>query len=198
MKVPGRQGFTLVEALVSLAILSVLMASLFGLSIGMGDTAQMLDINVTGNDEARRALIVITRELRQASLKSISGVPGNALLYQVAEDTDNNGTVLTAAGAVELSAVKRIGRATTGKNLVMTSGSTQQVLATNIIPDEDLNGNGVLDAAEDANANGMLERGIWFQWVGNAVRVTIQTQTDTRRGRHVVATLTETVAPRNK
>ena len=194
------QGFSLVEAMVSVAILSVLLGTIVGLSIGIGDTAKMLDINVTCNDEARRALIVISRELRQASLKSISGVPGNAILYQTPTDLDGNGTALSKTMTLELSDVKRIGRAATGTSLVLTSASTktQQVLATNLIADEDTNGNDVLDAKEDLNANGLLEHGIWYQWGGNAIKVTIQTQSDTRRGRHVLATLSETVAPRNK
>lgn len=71
------------------------------------------------------------------------------------------------------------------------------VLANHLVPNEDLNNNGVLDAGEDTNGNGRLDRGIWFERVGNAVRVTIQTQDVTRQGHHFVSSFSETVLPRN-
>lgn len=198
-------GMTLLEVMVAVSILTIVMGTLFGLSISLGDTAQVQGAKITSSDEARRGMISATRELRQSANSSVTGLPGATITYRVAVDLDGNGSAVDVGSNIELSAVRTIGRDLTdangdgvrGTQLVMTTGGTVQVLANNLLQDEDTNGNGVLDPGEDRNLNGRLDHGVWFERTGSSVRVTIETESQSRQGRLIETRLTETVFPRN-
>ena len=86
----------------------------------------------------------------------------------------------------------------TTTQLILWDGTNVRVLANSLAPNEDANGDGLLDPGEDQNNNGRVERGIWFERAGLGLVVTVETQ---RRiepdGPFVVSRLQETVFARN-
>jgi type II secretory pathway pseudopilin PulG len=196
---------TLLEVMVAVTILVIVMGTLFQLAVGLGDTAQIQEIKMTSGDEARKAMIYITRDLRQAAAGTMVGAPGATIAYRVATDLDGNGVAVDVGGTLELGNLHTIRRdnedlnedGVTDDQLIVTDGDAVQVLANDLLEDEDKNENGVLDPGEDANLNGVLDRGVWFERSGNAVRVTIQTQGRSRQGHLLTSRLSETVLPRN-
>jgi prepilin-type N-terminal cleavage/methylation domain-containing protein len=198
-------GMTLIEVMIAVSILTIVIAVLFGLSTGMSDTAQVQGAKITSSDQARKAMIYATRDLRQAARSSISGLPGSSISYRVATDLDGNGSAVDVGGHIELSAIRQIQRDSTdangdgftGSQLVLKIGEVTQVLANNLSDDEDINGNGILDLGEDKNGNGRLDHGVWFERDGSGIRVTIQSEGHSRQGHVIQSQLTETVSPRN-
>lgn len=201
----GNAGMTLVEIMMATFILTMVMGILFSLAIGLGDTAAMQDARITTGDEARAAMMGIARDLRQAANSSITGIPGKSISYRVATDADGNGSAVDVGSNIELSSIRTIqrdladanGDGVRGGQIVRIVDGTATVLANDVIDDEDTNANGILEGGEDANGNGQLDRGLWFERDGSSIRITIDTQNVSRRGHHILTRLTETVFPRN-
>lgn len=207
------RGMTLLEIIFAVAILTVVMGLIFGLSISMSDAANERHLKALTQDEVRKAMTLIVRDLHQAARATMSdlpdpGMPG--ISYQIATDLDGNGTAVDSSGNLELSDTRTISRDDNDVNgdgvtnqLVLDDGNgTFQVLANNLIPDEDLNNNATLDPGEDTNFNGRLDRGVWFERVGNNIQVTVQTQARTRSkgpagGHFMTSAMVEIVSPRN-
>ncbi|MBN2309266.1 MAG: prepilin-type N-terminal cleavage/methylation domain-containing protein [Candidatus Hydrogenedentes bacterium] len=203
-----RNGFTLIEIMISVTILTVVLGILFTLATNLGRSARIQEAKVTTVDEVRTAMMFVTREIRQASMGSISSgtLPGPALTYRVAIDADGNGSAVDVAGNLELSGTRTLARDVNDLNgdgqtvtqLIMVEGTDVRVIANNLLPDEDLNGNDTLESGEDANGNGLLERGLWFESAGAGIRVTIQAQRRAdERGFLLPSGVIETVMPRN-
>ncbi len=203
-----QRGMTLIEVTMAVAILSVVMAVLMGLAVGLGDTARVQDIKITTNDEARRALQVIIPQVRQASRGSINWneLPGDRLTLRIATDISNNGLAVNASGNIELSPVKVIQRDVDDVNvdglmlsqLVLLEGETVRVLANEIVPiSETLAEDGTFGPGQDLNNNGQLDRGFWIQPRDGGLEITVQAQGITRQGHLITTTLTEFVVPRN-
>jgi hypothetical protein len=196
---------TLLDVMIAVTILTAVMGILFSLSIGIGDTAQVMSAKATATDEARRAMIYIVRDLREAATSSISGPSGPSITYRVAADMDGNGTAVDVGGNLELSTLRTIERDTADLNhdgqttdqLVLHGTAWVRVIGNYLCPNEDANNNGVLDAGEDLNHNGVLDHGIWFERSGGAVVVHIETENRSRQGHVIVSRLTETVVSRN-
>jgi prepilin-type N-terminal cleavage/methylation domain-containing protein len=189
-------GFTLLELTMAMAILTVVGGMLLLLSISLGSATQAQEAKITTGDEARSAMLQIVRQVRQASRASIppGSLPGPVLTYRIAQDISGNGSAVNQTVALETSAVRTIQRDTDDLNndgirdtqLIMTEGGAVTVLANNIM----------LDGANN-NPNG-FDRGVWFEQVGQAIRITIQTQRPAdASGRVVESTMVETVLPRN-
>jgi len=204
---PSR-GFTLIEVVFAASILAVGICVLFGVSLKLDNTARELTAQSLAYQDGRRALDGILKEVRQATGASLSVVPGPVLEYRIPADLDGNGLALDAGGNVELSGVHVIGRDYEDANadglahtqLVLLGGDRVQVLANGLVPDEDINDNGVLDPGEDENANGRLDRGVWFEPAGSGVRVTVQVVRRSRggnMGHSFVANLNQVIIPRN-
>lgn len=199
-----KDGMTLLEIVFAVAILTVVMGLIFGLSVTLSDTANNRQLKALTQDEVRRAMTDMVRDLHQAARASISDLPDSEIAYQIATDLDGNGTAVDNNGQLELSVERTIKRDDEDLNgdgifnqLVLDDGNTVRVLANNLIPDEDLNNNGTLDAGEDTNNNGRLDRGIWFERVGANVQVTVQTQARNRQGHFMTSAMVEIVSPRN-
>ena len=204
-----RNGFTLLELTVSMAVLTMVMGVLFALTTGLAQSTKLQQAKITADDDARNAMMFLVRDIRQASSSTIppDTMPGSVLFYQVADDIDGNGTAVNIAGALELSPVRTLtrdladlnGDGLTETQLVMVEGAAvARVVANSLLPDEDINNNGVLDPGEDANSNGILERGLWFEQAGRGIRITVQTQKlADPRGLQLSSSLIETVVPRN-
>jgi prepilin-type N-terminal cleavage/methylation domain-containing protein len=203
-----RDGFTLLELTVSMAVLTMVMGVLFALATGLAQSTKLQQAKITADDDARNAMMFLVRDIRQASSSSIppGTLPGSVLFYQVADDVDGNGTAVGVGGNLELSPMRTLmrdladinGDGLTDTQLVMVEGTEARVVGNGLLPDEDINNDGVLDPGEDANSNGRLERGLWFEQAGRGIRITVQTQRlADPRGLQLSSSLIETVVPRN-
>ena len=204
----SRAGVTLLEMMFVVAILSVTLATLFGLSLGFGDTVRVQDAKMNAHDEARRAMQTLVADLRQAVRMSINWnqLPGETLTYRVADDVDGNGTAVDVNGRIELGSLRTIGRdlddangdGYKGEQLIVQGAGGLRVLANHLSPDSEQPApDGSFGPSEDTNNNGRLDRGVWFEPWDRGIRITIQTQGTDRRGHVLRYTLQEVVYPRN-
>ena len=193
------------ELVIAVAIMSVVMGVLFGLAISVGDTSRVQEAKMDSFDQARKGILYAARDLRQARNFGISELPADVVTYQVATDLDGNGSAVDVSGNIELSANRTITRDFDDLNadgigasqLLLSNGNATMVLANNLLPDEDINQNGELEPEEDLNGNGVLDHGVWFERIGSAIRVQVQTFGLSRQG-HVLSTnMSTTVVPRN-
>ena len=207
-RITRKSGFTLLEMVFAMAILTMVMGTLFGLALSIGDTARVQEARLNAHDEARRALLLLVPDVRQAVSTSVNwaALPGETLTYRVADDVDGNGTAVNKDVRLELGAVRTIQRdlddlnndGQTANQLVAVTDSGVRVLANNLTPvSEQPSEEGVFGDAEDTNGNGRMDRGIWFEpWAGG-LRITVQTQGADRRGHITTVTLDAIVDPRN-
>jgi prepilin-type N-terminal cleavage/methylation domain-containing protein len=205
----NRAGMTLLEVMFAVAILTIVMGTLMGLSISIGDTSQIRQAQATAYFEARRGMQTVVLELRQARNQSLTVLPANNVSYQVATDLDGNGSAVDVSGKIELSSTRTIKRDTDDANgdgktldqVILIDGANTRVLANGLLADEDANGNNVLDTGEDTNGNGVLDHGLWFStWqagIRRGVQVDIQVMRTSRLRFPIVANLSEVVIPRN-
>lgn len=204
----GNRGMTLLEVMFSMAIFSVVMAAVYGLALSFGETYQMQAAQADANDEARRVLQRLVPDLRQAERMSINWaeLPGETLRYRVALDLDGNGVAVDSSGNLETGDERVVRRDDNDSNgdtianaqLLVERGENVTVLANTLSTDtEQPDENGVFGPDQDANGNGRLDRGIWFESWGQGLRITVQTQSQTRKGLVLRTTLQEIVYPRN-
>lgn len=100
----SRAGVTLLELMFTVGLMTVVLGMLFALATGLGDATQTQAAKTTANDEVRRAMIYIARDIRQASKASLSALPAATLTYSIATDVDGNGTAVDIGGYLETSA----------------------------------------------------------------------------------------------
>ena len=103
----GERGVTLVELLI-VSVVAAGMCLTFAAMVRMSHRSAQMQSNImTVSHELRRGIEEICHDLAGSSANVVNipadGVWYNAITYQVPEDTDNNGTVLDGAGAVEWS-----------------------------------------------------------------------------------------------
>lgn len=184
-----RDGFTLLELLTVTTLLIAAGGMIWQTWFTINESADLLDKQATGGGEALRVMGVAGRELRQASLGSLSALPANALTFQIVADMDGDGLPLDAAGALELSAPRTFTRDLDDANgdglreqqLVLITEEGVEVLSNNLAP----------PAQEGPDP------GVWFEQSANGVRLTVQTRDTTRRGRSAPGRLEVTIRPRN-
>ena len=189
-------GMTLLEVMVAVTICMIVMGMLFSLFVGMTDTARLHEEKSQTVDEARRAMILLERELLQASRNSItiqdssgaSAAAGPRIVYQIPVTNTTTNVGITADKHLNLGNNRMI---TTDTNDTNQDGlSTTQMVLTGT--DADIP-NGVRVLAN----NILFPDGIWFQRDGTALRITIQTRGMTRQGLVITSHLSETILPRN-
>lgn len=201
-------GMTLIELMIVMAILTIVLGTLFVLGDNLQRSVATQEARVTTQDDVRIAMQRIMRELRQSARASIpwNTLPNTSISYRRAEDLDGNGTAVDVGGFLELGAQRTIQRDTNDANgdgltttqLVIIDGNQVTVLANGLLENEDANADGILSAGEDSNNNGVLERGVWFEPVGSGMRITLQAQRSPGpRNQIVTSQLTEIVVPRN-
>lgn len=182
-------GYSLLELMMAMAILAGVTGMLLLLSISMGNATNTQEAKITTGDDARGAMLQVVRQVRQASRASIppGSLPGPVLTYRVAQDTSGNGVAVNPAVAMEVSPVRTIQRNEADPTqLIMTEGDNVTVFANNLMLD-----------GENVNPAG-FDRGIWFEQVGQAIRITIQSQRMVdASGQRIESTMVETVLPRN-
>lgn len=132
----GRQGFSLVEALVSVFIFSLLFAALFMVLYGGQASWYTADTQTEVNQKARRPVLTMVKELRQTRSSEIIDVPAdgnnyNTITFKIPEDVDGDGDVIDALGRIEWSG--NINYSLNADNqIIRTTPSGPLVLADNI------------------------------------------------------------------
>lgn len=218
---PRGSGFTLIETVIGLVILTFVTLVLYSLSMEMTKSVLVQDSKFIIRDEARLAMQDIVRHLRMSArstfltadedgtLVALGAEPVTNIVFRMAQDgpeTDEDGNALTPNGV----AVTR----------EMTLGLSQPI--TYMLDLNDLNGNGKTTAElVQVDGNGGLVRvlssnlspvavgpdggfyeaplgGVTFQDVGGAIQVTLILRRKAALSGTVLALrLDEIVAPKN-
>ena len=194
------RGFTLLELTFAVAIMTVIIGVLFSLSLGVGDTAAIQDIKLVINDEARRAMLAVAPQLRQAARESINfdQLPSDVLTFRTPRDLDGNGLAVDAFNSLELSPIFEIRRDRFDQNkdgialaqLIMISGESIRVLANNLAPD-------IVIRDRTGKTPSQNTAGFWVEEEEGNLRVTIRTRGITRRGHQLRYQLSQVIVPRN-
>lgn len=195
------RGFTLLELMFAVAIMTVVMGVLFSLSLGIGNTASVQDVKMNSNDEARRAMLAVAPRLRQAARETVNfdQMPTDVLTFKMPVDTDGNGLAVDKYNAIELGPEIEIRRDRYDQNkdgltmtqLIMISGESIRVLANDLAPDEGPKPDLTQKIPPESAA------GFWVIEEEGGVRIVVRTQGTSRRG-HVLRQQTEQlVTPRN-
>ena len=192
----SQRGYSLLEMTMVVAIMTVVMGGLVGLSLGMGRTSSVQRAKVTAAEESRRALETLVARVHAASATSINtaGLPGDVLRFRAAVDADGNGTAVDASGRLELGSEITVQPDTTDANgdgltttqLVMTQGTRTRVLCNSLPPDSGVKTNGV-----------PRMRGFWVAPRNGGLDITVQTEARDNRGQPFRVALTEFAMPRN-
>ncbi len=185
-----RNGFTLIEILTAVALLTAALGMIWAVWLGANETAEVLGKKANGTDATVHALAMITRELRATSPSQLSDLPGEAVRYRVPEDRDGNALPVDGQGAIEWGPVHRIGRDYDDRN---NDGFTESQLVLERDEVVEVLANGLLPPAKDGESG----RGIWFEEQDGGVLVTIEVASTTRRKLTVAARAVQLVVPRN-
>lgn len=102
------KGFTLVEVMAAVLISILIVTALFVVLFAGRASWYTGDAQVTLNEEMRKSLLTIDKELRQTRLSEISGVPADnnfytSITFKVPEDIDSDGDVIDSLGNSEWS-----------------------------------------------------------------------------------------------
>jgi type II secretory pathway pseudopilin PulG len=102
------RGFSLVEALVVVFIFSLLFAALLMVLSGGQASWYTADVLMELNQEMRRSLLTMNKELRQTRSTEISNVPADDTFYttitfKIPEDVDGDDDVIDSLGRIEWS-----------------------------------------------------------------------------------------------
>lgn len=204
----NKRGFTLLELMISIAVLTLVTGALYAASMTLTQAARSQEAKTTTIDNAQNGMLLMVRNIRQADSFSVNwaALPGPVLTFRAPEDLDGNGTAVDVGVELELGPVRRLTRDTADLNgdgitdtqLVLVEAGQVRVITNGLLPDEDINQNDILDAGEDTNGNGVLDHGLWFEQSGTGVRITLQAQeTISPQGGFVRTSLSENVVPRN-
>jgi prepilin-type N-terminal cleavage/methylation domain-containing protein len=191
-----RLGFTLLEMSMSVAVMTVVMGGLLGLSLGMSRTSSVQHARMIATEEARRALETLTARLHAASYGSINtaSLPGDVLTFRLAADMDGNGSAVNASGSLELGTRITVGPDTadankdglTSSQLVMVQGAKVRVLCNGLPPDSAVQVNGMPKV-----------KGFWVVPRNDGLDVSVQAEARDNRGTPYRVSITEFATPRN-
>lgn len=205
----GQLGLTLIEITLAVAILTIVMGVLAAIALAMSDTARVQSAKINTSEEARRALQVISPQLRQAVRDSINWgeLPGSSVSFQIVTDMSGNGFAVDSDGDLEVSDVRTLQRDVDDLNgdgftdtqlVLVEDGAILRVLANDLVPvSETLAADGTFGPDEDLNDNGQLDPGFWVEARDNGLEITVQTQGFSRQGHLITTNLTEFIVPRN-
>lgn len=135
---PRYKGFTFIETIVTLLIFSIILGAIFT-AMAMGRLSWYSgDAQVEVQQETRKGLSGMTRELRQTRSSVIRDVPPdgnyyNTITFNVPEDIDGDGDTIDNTGNIEWSSdiTYSLG-GLNNKQLLRTEGGQSTVLANNI------------------------------------------------------------------
>ncbi len=129
-------GFSLVELMVTVFISALIFAALFVVLSAGRSSWYTGDTQVRLNEEMRKPLLTMNRELRQTRASEISGVPADnnfytTITFKLPEDVDSDGDVIDALGNMEWSG--NINYSLNAANQIMRSTlSSSSILANSI------------------------------------------------------------------
>lgn len=194
----GTRGMTLLEVVIAVAIFTIVMGVIYTIGLGFVNASEMQEIVITTNTEARRALMVLSPRLRQASRMSINWVdlPGDSITFMLADDVNGNGFAVDETGRIELVGPVTIqrdgddanGDGMTMSQLVMIMGDTVQVLANDLMEEV---------VVDDGLPGAPAGAGFWVEPRGRGLEVTIRALGRTVRGMQYDTVMTEFIVPRN-
>lgn len=138
-----KKGFGLVEMLVVAAIFTFIITAVFNVLLTGSRGFETGDVQIEVEQEARRAIDYMVKELRQTNANKIStpasGMSASIITFEIPCDVDADGDVISATGGVEWSndaGANRIGTITYsmsgGQILRALSLGGQAVLANRI------------------------------------------------------------------
>jgi len=180
-----RHGLSLVEVMITVAIISVIGGALAYFLIIGSSSWRSGDAEIQANQEARIGMMTMIKEIRQAkdgNIKTTSGTlyadntAYDNIMFVISSDTDGDGDTIDTTGALEWSAP--ISYYLSGTQLVRQSESSIKIVANHVtalqfvIVVDTLKGTRVLN-------------------------VTIQTVKKSADGRQMTSTLTSSVNMRN-
>lgn len=104
----AKKAFSLLEVLISVAIFLIIASAMFALLTSGRKAFDMGAAQIDVEQEARRALDYMSKELRQSSDSKINGVAkganGNTIIFEIPYDIDNDGDVIDdLSGGIEWS-----------------------------------------------------------------------------------------------
>lgn len=103
----AKRAFSLLELLVAVAIFFIIIGAVFSLLISGKRAFEVGNVQVEVEQEARRALDYMTKELRQSSANKIQapadGTSSSTIIFEIPYDVDGDGDVINASGVIEWS-----------------------------------------------------------------------------------------------
>ncbi|MEK6732521.1 MAG: prepilin-type N-terminal cleavage/methylation domain-containing protein [Candidatus Omnitrophota bacterium] len=128
--IKNNKGFTLIEIMVVVFLFSIIFAAIFSV-LGTGRNSMSVGESQIGVQQAcRNGLDAMMKELRQADVSTIIGVPANGVNYN--SITFQIPTTVGAAGITWSSNIQYALGGLNGTQLIRTQSGSQKVLANNI------------------------------------------------------------------
>jgi len=130
------RGFTLIEVMISMAVVLILAAAITRVLLVGNSSWHIGDAEVQVNQEARRGMSNMVRELRNTRpLSTIINVPADGAYYstitfKIPSDSDGDGDVIDASGNVEWS--DAITYSVANNQLWRNTTNSATVLANNV------------------------------------------------------------------
>lgn len=190
------QGTTLVEALITVLLFTMLFGAAVAVLLSGSDSWQVNSVMAELQQERRKAVEWMKMDLQQGGYSTITNVPADGAWYTTITFYTSNGV---SSGNISWSS-NTVNFALSGSpnyQLIRTSGASSRVIATDIHTlqfrrlDEDDDNDGVLDAGEDDNSNGILDVR------PSVVEVSITAQKNTLKGQTLTSSTTFEVKMRN-
>ncbi len=178
-------GLNLIEVMISIAIMVILGGALARFLVIGSAAWRTGDAEIQANQEARKGMMSMLRELRQAQEGNIrttadilyaDNVAYNNIKFVIISDIDGDGDTVSATGALEWSAP--ISYYVTGNQLLRQSNGAVRVLANNVTGLQFMK---FVDAAESIHI----------------LNITLQTRKTSIEGRQIQSSLTCSIKIRN-
>lgn len=194
MKTSGSRnthGLSLVELMITIAIMTVI-GGMLAYFLVMGAAAWHTgDAEIQANQESRKGMMSMVRELRQAQEGNIRTTAGalyadniiyNNINFAIISDTDGDGDTVSAGGALEWSAP--ISYYVTGTQLLRLQNNAVRVLANNVTGVQFM----ILVVPDPDNP---------MQDSYSILTITLQTRVTSTEGRQIQSSLTSSAKIRN-
>lgn len=126
----NRSGLTLIEIIIASLLFSIMLAAIFSLLAVSRKTWDTNESQLVVQQEVRRGLSEMVKELRQLRLSSITGVPNDgtpypSITFQIPETISESGTTWSSNIQYSLGGLGN-------SQILRTKDASQRVLANNI------------------------------------------------------------------
>lgn len=184
-------GLSLIEVMISIAIIVIIGGALAHFLVTGGSAWRTGDAEIQANQEARKGMMSMVKELRQAEEGNIrttndalysDNVLYNNIKFVIISDTDGDGDTVSAGGTLEWSAP--ISYYVAGNQLLRQSNGEIKVLANNVIGVQFM----MLVVTDPVNP---------MQESYRILTITIQTRKTSAEGRQIQSNLTSSTKIRN-